>query len=246
MRVAPLLLANMLVPTLGLADVELKNDTFETGQAAGFQGGFVSGEIGASRFVAPDANRMLLKVQLLYGPDGPQRTIRLNVYDDTAGTVAPGSIVYFGDFQLTGSSSAMQEIPTTDMQFALPQQFRIGIQFNDDGSPSIAGDKDGTRTAGKNFIFAIPGGWMEPPFPASALGDWVIRPFISGTGSGPGTDGGVVGGPCAGNGDCPVGQFCETVAGVCTFECRMDDDCGGGTCNSLGQCVGTGDGGGGC
>lgn len=246
----------MRVPIIGLvalhagvaiADVELRNDGFESGDAAGFQGGFVAGEIGAARFVAPEAGRTLLKVQLLYGPDGPQRTVRLIVYDDTAGTIAPGSELYGNDFQLTGSSTSMHEISITDQQVTLPAQFRVGIQFNDDNSPSIAGDKDGTRTAGKNFIFAIPGGWMEPPFPPAALGDWIIRPFVSGTGGpGPGPDGGPVGGDCTGNGDCPVGQFCDTAVGSCTFECREDSDCGDGSCNSLGQCVAGGDGGGCC
>ena len=54
-----------------------------------------------------------------------------------------------------------------------------------------------------------------------------------------------LGGPCAANPDCPAGEFCDTAAGTCTFECRTDPDCGTGTCNSLGQCVGGDDGGGG-
>ena len=48
------------------ADVELKNDSFTEGAQVAFQGGFVSGEIGASRFTAPEAGRQLLKVQLLF------------------------------------------------------------------------------------------------------------------------------------------------------------------------------------
>ena len=57
----------------------------------GFQGGFVAGEIGASRFVAPEAGRTLLKVQLLYGGATAQRTVTLRVFDDSAGTDAPGA-----------------------------------------------------------------------------------------------------------------------------------------------------------
>ncbi len=239
--------------TTAAADVELKNDGLQTGQMGAAQGGFVAGEIAASRFVAPDAGRTLLKVQLLYGGATATRTITLRVFDDTAGTLDPGSPLYTGDFQLTGSNDALQEIATTDMQVVVPAQFRVGIQFGDGcpaapqpcGAPSVVSAQD-TIDPTKNFIFAIPGGWISSQT-AGVSGNWVIRAFVSGTGGpGPGPGPGPSGGDCTANPDCPTGEFCDTAAGSCTFECRTSPDCGDGTCNSLGQCVGGGDGGGCC
>lgn len=219
------------------ADVELKHDSFVEGAQVAFQGGFVNGEIGASQFTAPDAGRQLLKVQLLFGGDTTTQTVTLIVYDDTADETIPGAVLYRGDFGLTGSTSVLHELPVIDMVVTLPQRFRIGIQVVHDGAPSIAADTDGQ--AGKNFIFALsPGGdsWIPSP---GALGDWVIRPIVSGDAGAPAT-------PCDANPDCPTGEFCDTAAGTCTFECELDSDCGGGTCNSLGQCVGGPDEGGCC
>jgi hypothetical protein len=243
------LLGVMLASTPAWAEVELKNDGFVSPQAAGFQAGFVSGEIGASRFVAPEAGRQLLKVQLLFGGAATQQSITLKVWDDTAGGNTPGAELYSGDFQLTGSDSAIQEILTTDMTVTLPMQFRVGIVFQHNGLPSIARDADNTIDAAKNYIFANPGGWIRSQT-AGLSGDWIIRAFVTDGAvvppdGAPGVDAGV-GADCNGNAECPVGQFCENNA--CTFDCREDTDCGGGTCNSLGQCVGgsAGDDGGGC
>ncbi|MCA9548551.1 MAG: hypothetical protein KC933_00865 [Myxococcales bacterium] len=41
---------------------------------------------------------------------------------------------------------------------------------------------------------------------------------------------------CLGNAECPSGSYCGSNK-VCTFDCRSDDDCSAGTCNSLGQCI---------
>ncbi len=221
------------------ADAELKHDSFVEGAQVAFQGGFKSGEIGASQFDAPEAGRQLLKVQLLFGGDTTTQTVTLVVYDDTADALIPGEPLYRGDFELTGSTSVIHELPVTDMVVTLPQTFRVGIQFVHDGTPSIAADTDGQ--AGKNFIFAVsPGGdaWISSSS-AGVGGDWVIRPIVSGAPASSGTS-------CTANPDCPLGEFCDTAAGVCDSECILDEDCGDGTCNSLGQCVGGTDDGGGC
>ncbi len=222
------------------ADAELKNDGFNTGDIAGFESGFAAGEMGASRFVAPDAGRTLLKVQLIFGGGSTAtQMVTLHAYDDSGGTDSPGSQLYQGDFGLTGSDTAIQEIATTDMTVTLPQQFRVAIEFHHAGAPSIARDSDGTIAADKNYLFSNSLGWTKSTTFGLA-GDWIIRAFVSG-------DGGVpVGGNCTGNPDCPAGQFCDTAIGSCTFECRVDPDCGGGACNSLGQCVGGDGSGGGC
>ena len=43
---------------------------------------------------------------------------------------------------------------------------------------------------------------------------------------------------CQSNADCPTGQYCGS-NGACTFDCKTNSDCPGGTCSSLGKCVGT-------
>jgi hypothetical protein len=50
---------------------------------------------------------------------------------------------------------------------------------------------------------------------------------------------------CSGDEACPAGQYCTSM-NACSFDCRLDDDCGGAaTCDDRGRCQGaTGDGGG--
>lgn len=234
----------MMLSLESRADVELKNDSFQDGTLVAFHGGFVSGEVGASRFVAPSAGLQLLRVQFLFGYDIPPQpvptiSITLKVYDDSAGTVAPGGELFSGDFTVTPSNMAMQEINLATDNVMLPMKFRVGIMVQHSGPPSIADDRGG-QMASANFIYAIPpNGWVA----SIANGDWIIRAFVSG-GSGGGDAGVVTGSPCNGNPDCPGGQYCDLAAHACTYDCLTSDDCGGETCNSLGKCVGGG--GGGC
>jgi hypothetical protein len=239
----------LCLASLANADTELKNDGFTSGGTAGFQGGFVTGEAGASRFFAPAAGRQLVKVQLLFGGGSTAvKTVTFKVWDDTAGTDAPGAELFSADYDLTGSDTALSEI-VVGTNVVLPQQFRVGIFFQHNGAPSIARDADNTIAADKNYIFASGGlGWQKSSV-LGLTGDWVIRAFITdGAGSpdagpgggGSGTPDAGVGAACQGNTDCPVMQFCDLTNHHCTFECRTAADCGTGTCNSLGMCVGTG------
>lgn len=240
------------------ADVTLQNDGFATGDLAGFMAGFATNEIGASRFVVPDPGRQLLKVQLLFGPDpDPQNPpvctscpMTVKVYDDTAGTDVPGAELTSMDYQLTASSSAMTELDLSAANVVLPQQFRIGILYQHNGAPGIAQDKDGTIAPDRNFILANGLGWTKAQT-LGVTGDWIIRAVVSGGSvtagdAGVNGDAGVTGQTCTGNAQCPMGQFCDLQNHACTFECRVNTDCpSGGTCNSLGMCVGGGGGGGG-
>jgi len=229
MRLVGALLLLLLGSRSAAADVELKNDSFIDGQAVVFSGGFGIGDIGASRFVAPEAGRILTKVQLLFGAATTTKTMTLRVYDDTAGTDTPGNMLFFGDFEMAGSDTAMQELQP-DMPVELPAQFRIGLEFQHQGVPTIANDNDMTNAADRNYLFAPNlGGWLKSST-AGVKGDWIIRAFIDG-------EGGPIGQVCTGNGDCPTGEFCDTDIGACTFECRTTDDCNGNICNSLGQCL---------
>lgn len=231
------------------AETELKNDGFVSGGTAGFQSGFIGTEIGASRFVAPAGSLQLLKVQLLFGGATTTQTVTLKVWDDTAGTDAPGAEIYSQDFSLTGSDTSIQQI-VPESTVTVPQQFRVGIVFQHSGLPSIARDVDGNIAADKNYILASGLGWTKSQSLGLA-GDWIIRAFVSDSpgapdaGPGPGPDAGPSGAACSSNAQCAAGEFCDLTNHVCTFECRNDADCGDGTCNSLGQCL-TGEGGGGC
>lgn len=247
------------------AQLELRNDGFVDQAQAGFQGGFVAGEIGASRFVAPSAGRRLQRIRFLFGGAATQQTMTLRVWDDSAGGNAPGGELYTGDFQVTGSNSAMQDLDLTGENITVPQQFRIGIEFQHGGLPSIARDDDGTIAADRNYIYANVGAggmWFRSQS-LGLTGDWIVRAVVSDSGGGPdagvpdamtgpdggggGPDGGGGGGECDGNGDCALGEYCDTNLHTCTFDCRTSDDCGGDDCNSLGQCVaGTGPDGAGC
>jgi MYXO-CTERM domain-containing protein len=237
------LLGLLSLGSIARADVELQNDGFTSGGQAVFQSGFAPGEAGASRFVAPASTQQLLKVHFLFGGTDPStRTITLQVWDDTAGTDAPGTQLYSADFQVTGSQTAMQEIDVTADNIMVPMQFRVGLQFMDNMVQTIARDADGIN-ASKNFILS--GTWFKSNS-LGLTGDWILRAVVTtAAGGGPdagvggGGDAGVTGGACQGNSSCPTGQYCDLAHSTCTFDCRMSSDCSSGaTCNSLGQCVG--------
>lgn len=76
----------------------------------------------------------------------------------------------------------------------------------------------------------------------ASAGDTEVRVCFAG--AQPPPDGGVP--DCVADDACPAGQHCSDV-GVCTFECRTDDDCGRlGPCDDTGRCAGLEDDGGGC
>jgi len=260
MRSITIFVCLWLATSTAAAQVELKNDGFVAGAQVAFQSGFCPNEVAASRFLAPAAGRQLLKVRFLFGSTGDTKTISITVWDDTAGTNAPGTELFTGEFQVTGSANAFVEADVTSANITVPAQFRVGVVLKHEGLPAIARDNDTTIAADKNYVLADaacnaggPYTWFRSQT-LGLTGDWVIRAEVSAAGGGPGDagvgDGGVdappgTGDPCTGNAQCPLGQHCDLGAQVCTFECRINDDCGGGTCNSLGQCIAaTGEGGG--
>jgi MYXO-CTERM domain-containing protein len=246
---------------------ELRNDGFETGSTAGFQGGFVAGEIAAVSLVPPQQVQVLA-VRFLFGGAAGTRTVTVRIWDDLAATTAPGVMLFEGDFQVVGSNDAIHEVDLSAMNVQVPGRFRVGIVFQHAGLPSVARDADGTIAADRNFIYADAGTGFQW-FRSQTLGltgDWIIRAVVSGgampdagvtpdaalpdAGTEPdaGTNPDAGSSACTGNGDCGVGEYCDTDLGACTFDCRDDGDCAGeGTCNSLGQCLAAeGDEGGGC
>jgi hypothetical protein len=228
------------------ADVTLQNDNFQSGDVAAFEAGFGLNDVGASRFIAPDAGRQLLKAQVIFGPDsnpaGMMSTMTLKVYDDTAGGAAPGTELYSMDFQLVASSSALQEMDVSAGNVIVPQQFRVGLVFQHAGSPGLARDTTGTNHTAMNYIYDTTLGWQTAAS-FGVQGNWIFRAVVSGTATGGGADAGIpadasnVGATCTSNAQCNTGEFCDTTNHACTFECRTSSDCGNGTCNSLGMCV---------
>src|ERR1044072_1415204 len=112
---------------LGLSSAraeELKNDSFVTNAAAGFQMGFDANEAAASRFVAPQAGRVLQRVSFLFGGGSSTHTVTIKVWDDTAGTNDPGGELFAGDFMITGNDTAFQQADLSGNNIVLPQQFR--------------------------------------------------------------------------------------------------------------------------
>jgi MYXO-CTERM domain-containing protein len=260
MRSITILVCLALATSTAAAQVELKNDGFVAGAQVAFQSGFCTNEVAASRFLAPAAGRQLLKVRFLFGSTADTKTVAITVWDDTAGTTVPGMELYTGDYQVTGSANGIVEADLAAANITVPAQFRVGVVFKHSGLPSVARDDDTTIAADKNYILADascnaggPYTWFRSQ-PLGLTGDWVIRAEISAGGGGPGDagvgDGGTdappgTGDPCTSNAQCPLGQHCDLALQICTLECRVNDDCGGGTCNSLGQCIAaTGDGGG--
>jgi hypothetical protein len=55
--------------------------------------------------------------------------------------------------------------------------FRVGIELQHAGLPSVARDGDGTVAAGRNFVRDGAAGWVEASS-LGVLGDWVLRAVI--------------------------------------------------------------------
>lgn len=160
--------------------VEVRNDGFDPGDSAAFQGGFGAGEIAAASLVTPCAPANLNAVRLLYGGADGTRTVTIVIYDDTAATTLPGAPLDAVDVQLTRNDSTLADIDLADRSIALPARFRVGIQFKDDALPSIARDLDGTIDDAKNFVRLNDGGsgqWVR----SDDIGihtDWIIRAVV--------------------------------------------------------------------
>ena len=182
---AGLLAAALSSSPAAAVETILQNDGYINGGQAGFQAGFVEGEIAASRFLPTGtAPWRVNRVQLLFGGATSTQTITLHIWDDTAGTAAPGTELYFGDYQLIGSDAAMQEIDLIGNNVLVSGQFRVGIEFQHAGLPSVARDNDGNIQASKNFIYtpSVPGWFQSGLF--GLTGDWIIRAGVEPAASG--------------------------------------------------------------
>lgn len=253
------------VPLVSADIIELKNDGFTSGQVAGFQGGFIVDEIGAVRLDPPGVGPFqVVEIQLLFGGATTSQNVTLQIWNDNGGP-NPGAVVYQADYTLMGSNEAFSSVDLSGNNVYVDGSFRVGIQFQHDGVPSIARDNDGTIKPSHNFIFAS-GFWAQSNL-YGLTGDWVIRAVVDdgisttpdagvtpdasmlpdagvGPDAGDNTpdagdntpDAGMGGQSCMVHSECPTGQYCDE-DDTCTYDCRVDYDCGNDMrCTSLGMC----------
>ena len=159
------------------AGTVLQNDGWSDGQNAAFQGGFVAGEIGAVRLV-PGQPGDIEQIELLFGGSTAQQTVTLHIWDDSAEQINPGALLFSGDYLLTGADDAINVIDISAEQIQVPGPFRVGIEFQHTGYPSIARDDDGTINIDRNFIFTSNTWFRSNLF--GVTGDWIIRARMAG------------------------------------------------------------------
>ncbi len=160
------------------ADEELRNDGFESGDTVQFQQGFVVGEIGASRLTATISCPCSLQhVDLLFGGVATTQPVTLRIWQDDGTSNAPGAPIFSADYSLVGSNTQMQQFDLSADGIVVPQSFRVGLEVQHSGLPSIAADTDLTITEERNFILADGFGWVRSSFFFLA-GDWIIRATV--------------------------------------------------------------------
>src|SRR5688572_15469252 len=222
------LVGPLLLLSASALAVELRNDGFESGMSAGFQGGFCPGEIAAARLIPTGGTSYRVNnVTFLFGGASGTRTITLDLYDDSAGTVSPGAPLHSDDYEVTGADDAFSQIDLSASAITGTGPFRVGIELTATGFPSVARDSEGAGQTypERNFLDAYEGtcttplGWQMSP--ALIVRDWVIRADVSVMGGGAadgGTsnpDGGTsnpdggTGDPCNVNSECPPGMYCD-------------------------------------
>lgn len=187
-RIAPFV-AFLFFISVSVAQAEekiLQNDGFEDNTAVGFQGGFVAGEMAAVTFVpeAEDYPVTLTKVRILFGgdTDGITRTVQIKVWEDEEGSLAPGNLVFDEELEMTSSQNSFNEVDLSANALRFSGPFRVGIQFQHNGFPSVARDDDGANHhPDRNFIYAS--AW-ERSISFFVQGDWIFRAVVQTSGGG--------------------------------------------------------------
>jgi len=155
----------------------LKNDGWAPGQSMGIVGGFLAGDMVASRLVPSDTSEVqVTSVLFMFGGASGTHAITMTIWEDSGGTVTPGAALFSDSYQVTASDEAWQEIDLSAEDVTVSGTFRVGIEFTHDGAPSVGYDDDGI-TPDRNFIYS--GGW----YTAGAFGvpgDWIIRATVQG------------------------------------------------------------------
>lgn len=178
-----------LVASALAVEVTVKNDSYVEGGSVYIVGNFVAGEQAGARLTSPcDGNIVAVQIAWLEGTPGHQPSVEdaIFIYDGStfptpgsellrldAPVLTPG---YFNEFRYQDQS---QTIPIS-IPVSAGQQFYVTLEFANptdvgNGGPSIVRDIDGCQ-AGKNVLYAIPGGWMN--FCTYLAGDVLIRAVV--------------------------------------------------------------------
>jgi hypothetical protein len=176
--VAILLLAT---PLARAQETVLHYDSYVNGQVANFPNWLVTGEGAAVTLTPPGPLPMqITRVQFLFGGAAGTRTVTLRIWDDPGGggDYTPGTQLYSADYSLTANDTTLQEIDLTSAAISVSGPFRVGIEYQHDGLPTIAEDQDGNIYGGVNFQRYKTGPGTFTWYDWSTIGgegDWVLR-----------------------------------------------------------------------
>jgi hypothetical protein len=160
---------------------ELVNDGWSEGLTAAVQTGFGIGDIAAARFTqASSCPCLIKKVRVFFGGAAITKAVRLHIWEDSAGTSAPGPEVFAADYELTGDNNTLQVIDLDGSEISVSGTFRVGIEFLDIVPPGIASDTDGDIRPDTNFIF-FASAWNESSL-FGISGDFIVRATIESEG----------------------------------------------------------------
>ncbi len=109
-------------------------------------------------------------IDLWFGPSGNQRDVTLTIWDDTAETLEPGTMLAQESISVAPGTSIQQH---SVFASSLTQTIRVGITSPDVGPPSVGLDLDGLSGPDLNFIKVADGSWQTAA-DAGLTGDWVI------------------------------------------------------------------------
>lgn len=233
-----LLLATWIATVPAAADeVLVRNDSFDSGESAYIVGDFVAGEHAGVRLTSP-CDGAIVAVQVAWlsvsqnGQQVQQRAIHIyaNGPFPQPGQellVLNGPLLTAGAFNEFRYADEAQTVPI-DIAVTSGQRFYVTLEYDEatniqGGDPSIIRDVDGCQ-AGKNVLYAIPGGWQN--FCLYLGGDVVIRAVVDCDSAS--------GACCLSDGTCTV-----TTAGGCsaaggTYQGDFSD-CGSVNCPQLPQ-----------
>lgn len=185
----------LAIPAPG-EEITVQNDSFESGGPTYVVGDFVPGEQAGVRLTSPcDGSIVAVQIGWLSVPGDTLPSVEeaIHIYDGST-FPAPGSEL----LTLAGpvlTDEALNEFRYIDDQQTIPidvpvsagQQFYVTLEFanptnidpNDPNDPdytaSVFRDLNGCQ-AGKNVLYAIPGGWLN--FCILISGDLVIRAVV--------------------------------------------------------------------
>jgi hypothetical protein len=233
-------------PNACAEEVTVQNDSLTGGSEGSIQAGFIAGESAAAWLMSPcDGNIVAVQVfwRSYYGTEPQSLEDSITIYGSGAfpspgaqlavieGPIMTDSVV--NEFRYHDENQTIPLIvPVTD-----GQTFVVSFKFLNSPpplGPSVVTDVDGCQ-AGKNAIFAIPGGWINVCL-LGVTGDWVIRAVVD---CNPGQaccflpsgcldltieDCGIAGGFPQGFGTDCAGTVCFPTGACCNPDTTCDDD----------------------